>query len=336
METTETNRAIKVGIFLALGILILVVGILTLGSFQKSFVKIIHLQAVFSDVNGLKKGNNIWFSGVKVGTISRIQFSGISKVLVQMNVEQSVQSYIHRNARVKISSDGLIGNKIIEIDGGSPNAPMVEDGDLLSVTNSLSTDDMMKTLQVNNDNLVTVTENLKKLTNRMEKGKGLVGALMSDTVMESQFKLVLKNLAKTTVESAQMAENVNQFSKDLNNKEGFAHKLLTDTVLLGNLNKTALQLNHTAAVANTLMESLDKASNQLNSNHGTLGVLLNDEKEAERMKKTLLNLNQSSIKLNDDLEAAQHNFFLRGFFKKREKAKLKKQDSVSLLGKNSG
>jgi phospholipid/cholesterol/gamma-HCH transport system substrate-binding protein len=52
-----------------------------------------------------------------------------------------------------------------------------------------------------------------------------------------------------------------------------------------------------------------------------LGVLLNDRAEAERMKSTLNNLHQSSIKLNDDLEAAQHNFFLKGYFKDREKAK---------------
>jgi phospholipid/cholesterol/gamma-HCH transport system substrate-binding protein len=52
---------------------------------------------------------------------------------------------------------------------------------------------------------------------------------------------------------------------------------------------------------------------------------LNDQPTAAQMKNTLDQLHQSSIKLNDDLEAVQHNFLLRGFFKGREKAKKKAQ-----------
>jgi phospholipid/cholesterol/gamma-HCH transport system substrate-binding protein len=50
-------------------------------------------------------------------------------------------------------------------------------------------------------------------------------------------------------------------------------------------------------------------------------VLLNDPKGAAQIQSTLTNLQQSSVKLNEDLEAAQSNFLLRGFFKKKAKAK---------------
>jgi phospholipid/cholesterol/gamma-HCH transport system substrate-binding protein len=56
-----------------------------------------------------------------------------------------------------------------------------------------------------------------------------------------------------------------------------------------------------------------------------MGVLLNDPAGAAKVQSTLNNLQQSSVKLNEDLEAVQHNFLLKGFFKKREKAK---QDSL--------
>src|ERR1035437_852275 len=147
MATPENKKAIAVGIFLALGLVVFVVGVFTLGGQQKSFEKSIHISAVFNDVAGLKKGNDVWFSGVKVGTISEIKFVGIAQVQVKMRVDQATQQYIHRNSGVHIGSDGLIGNKLIVIDDGSPQAPMVQDGDALQVEKLPSTDDILKTLQ---------------------------------------------------------------------------------------------------------------------------------------------------------------------------------------------
>src|SRR6187402_1037234 len=127
MDKADNKRIVLVGIFLALGLVLFIVGILTLGGQQKTFVKSIHISSVFDDVAGLKKGNNVWFSGVKVGTISSIRFIGPGQVDVRMSVDDATQQYIHRNASARISSDGLIGNKIIVIDGGSPQAPIVQD-----------------------------------------------------------------------------------------------------------------------------------------------------------------------------------------------------------------
>ena len=322
MEKEENKRAIVVGVFVFLGVLIFILAIFTLGGQNKSFVKNIHLNAIFDDVAGLKKGNNIWFSGVKVGTISSIKFVG-SKVEVHMDIEKSVQNYIHRNAGAKISSDGLIGNKIIVIDAGSPAAPTVEDGDRLQVEKVMSTDDIMKTLQENNLNLLAITTDFKKLSHQIVEGKGLVGSLMTDSTLSGRFKQIVYNMQSTTSNAAKMSNELNHFSDKLNTKGGLTDKLLTDTSVFHQLQASIQQLKEVAANANVLTQNLNKASNKLNSNDNVLGVLLNDQKQAEQMKSTLNYLNQSTIKLNDDLEAAQHNFLLKGFFKKKAKAETK-------------
>src|ERR1700743_2830488 len=104
MATADNKRAIVVGVFLALGLIIFILGVFTLGGQQKSFAKSIKISAVFDDVSGLKKGNDVWFSGVKVGSITSIRFVGTSQVDVQMKIDQATQQYIHNNAGVKISS----------------------------------------------------------------------------------------------------------------------------------------------------------------------------------------------------------------------------------------
>ena len=82
MKSTSNKRAVIVGIFIFLGLAIFIITVLTLGSQHKTFEKSITVKAIFDDVNGLQKGNNIWFSGVKIGTIKKISISGNAKVEV--------------------------------------------------------------------------------------------------------------------------------------------------------------------------------------------------------------------------------------------------------------
>jgi phospholipid/cholesterol/gamma-HCH transport system substrate-binding protein len=320
MDQAENRKSIIVGIFLALGLVIFVLGVLTLGSAQKTFSKSIHISATFDDVAGLKKGNNVWFSGVKVGTISDVRFTGPSQVFVRMSVDEASQQYIHRNAGVKISSDGLIGNKIIVIDGGSPQAPIVQDGDILQTEKIASTDDMLKTLQQNNVNLLSITKDFKELSHRILQGKGTVGTLLADSAMGLQLRSAMKNLQATTQSAARMAVQLDNFSKKMNTKGGLADNLLTDTATFNKIRAAAAQLQKTVNTANQFTENLNNASKKLSSTDNAIGVLLNDPKGAVQVQTTLNNLQQSSVKLNEDLEAAQHNFLLKGFFKKKAKA----------------
>jgi len=320
MESSDNKRAITVGLFLALGLLVFIVGVFTLGSQSKTFSKSIHISAVFDDVAGLKTGNSVWFSGVKVGGISKINFIGPGEVDVTMSIDESSQQYIHRNAQAHIGSDGLIGNKIIVIDGGSPQAPIIHNNDVLQAAKLLSTDDMLKTLQQNNENLLAITGDFKLLSHKILQGKGTVGTLMADSSMALQLKASMKNLQIATESAARMAAQLNTFSAKMNTKGGFADKLLTDTSSFNKIKGAIGQLQQAATNANTITTNLTKASNKLNSTDNVIGVLLNDPKSAAQVKTSIDNLQAGSVKLNDDLEAAQHNFFLKGFFKKRAKA----------------
>ena len=321
MAFAENRKAITVGVFLALGLTIFIIGIFTLGGQQKSFEKSIHISAVFDDVAGLKKGNDVWFSGVKVGTISNVRFIGISQVDVTMRIDQATQQYIHRNSGVRISSDGFIGNKLVVIDGGSPQAPVVNNGDVLQAEKVPSTDDLVKTLQQNNQNLLAITTDFKLLSHKILQGKGTVGALLADSLMGVQLRNSMANLQAATGSAARLAVQLDQFSKKMNTKGGFADKLLTDTTTFNRIKVAVTQLRQAATNASALTDNLNKTSNKLNSSDNTLGYLLNDPNGAAKVSSILNNLQQSSVKLNEDLEAAQSNFLLKGFFKKKAKAK---------------
>jgi len=320
MDFKENRRAIMVGLFLALGLIIFMVGVFTLGGQSKTFSKRIRISAVFDDVEGLKVGNNVWFSGVIVGTIADIRFVGTSQVLVKMSIVQSSQPYIHENAGVRISSDGLIGNKIIVIDGGSPQAPIIQDGARLLAAKMLSTDDILKTFQQNNENLLAITGDFKLLSRKILQGKGTVGTLMADSMMAVELRNSMHNLQTATQSAANLAQQLNTFGNKINTKGGLADKLFTDTATFNRIKAAADQFQQAATNANTITANLQKTTSKLNNDDNIIGYLLNNKKGADQIRSSMDNLQQSSIKLNEDLEAAQHNFLLKGFFKKKAKA----------------
>ncbi|MCU7551006.1 MlaD family protein [Chitinophagaceae bacterium LB-8] len=323
MKTANVKRAVTVGIFIFIGLVIFVAGILILGGQKRTFEKKIKLRAVFSNVGGLQKGNNVWFSGVKIGTVDKIEFKSTSQVEVIMKVEEEVKRYIRRNSKARISSEGFIGNKIVEIFGGSMNSPNVNSNDLLGVEESMSTDELMATLQKNNQNLLVITNNFKEISARLSKGQGSVGKLLTDESLANSLNATAVTLRQASVNAQKLTANIAAYSAQFQNKGSFVHDLVTDTIIFNRLKAATTELNMVSKTGSDVVNDLKVASSKLNSNNSVVGTLLNDQETANNLKLTLRNLQTSTEKLNENMEAMQHNFLFRGYFNKKEKAEAK-------------
>ena len=316
----ENKRSILVGLFVLIGIIILVLGIMTLGGQQKKFVKAIHVTAVFDDIGGLQPGNNIWFSGVKIGTVRKINFFGDSQVEVEMNVEEKVVEFIRKNSKATISSDGLIGNKIIVIYGGTTDYPSVEEGDRLEAVMPLDTDKMMETLQENNKNLVDITNDLKVLTGKIAAGEGIVGAVMTDSTLGVNFRTILSNLEIASTNSNNMLADLADFSNKLNQEGTLANDLVTYTSIVPDLKATLEGLRLTVENAQVLSKEFSTITDKLNSSDNSLGLLLNDPDFAKSLKKTMENADSASYNLNKGMEALEYTWPFNKGFKRKAKA----------------
>lgn len=323
MKTTKSSRAVIVGIFVFLGLAIFILAVFTLGGQQKTFEKSVTVRTIFGDVQGLQKGNNVWFSGVKIGTVKKVSFYQNSQVEVDINIEQKAQEYIRKDAKAKISSDGLIGNKIIVIYGGTPTAPAVETGDVLAVEKAVGSDEIMTTLQTNNRNLLDITTDLKTITRRITNGEGSAGKLLMDESLATNLNTVMNTLRRASANTERLTNTVAAYAAQLNKKGSLANALATDTVLYARLKATAAQIDQVSKTSNDVAADLKTVSanisNATRDKNTPVGMLLQDEESAANIKTILKNLNVGSQRLNEDLEALQHNFLLRGFFRKRAK-----------------
>ncbi|WP_026954889.1 MlaD family protein [Algoriphagus vanfongensis] len=319
----ENKRSVIVGIFVFLGIAILVAGVMTLGGQQKKFVKAIQLKAVFDDIGGLQPGNNVWFSGVKIGTVRKINFYGDSQVEIEMNVEEEVVEFIRKDSKATLSSDGLIGNKIIVIYGGTTLAPPVEDGDRLESVMPLDTDAMMETLQENNKNLVEITNDLKVLTGKLAAGEGIVGAVMTDSLLAENFRSIISNLNRASINSNQMLTDLNRFTTKLNTEGNLFNDLVTDTTMASELKATITSFRSSASNTEELTAKLSEISAKLDDPDNSLGMLLNDPEFAEMLKSTMENTDSATYNLNRGLEALEYTWPFRKGFKRKAKAEEK-------------
>ena len=87
-------------------------------------------------------------------------------------------------------------------------------------------------------------------------------------------------------------------------------------------------LKTSADNAAVITTNLADISDRISHGRGALGRLLRDTTLSANISSTVKNLKSSSQKLDENMEAAQHNFLLRGFFKKKEKEKKKKEEEA--------
>lgn len=323
MSEQDNKKQIAVGAFIFVGLAILVTGIFTIGGQRKAFVKTFQLTALFDDAQGLAPGNNIWLSGIKVGTVKKVAFDKDSGIEVILNVEKKARPHIHQDATARIGTDGLVGNKILIIDGGTLSAPVIAEGGNLRGQHQGGSAEMMATLQANNANLLEITGNLKTISQKLAAGQGTLGQLINDPSLGNDLKTSIGNLQAATAGSQKIIRNLQDYTAGLRKPGSLAEQLVTDTTVFANLKATVARLNDAAENASDFARKMQKTGDNINSSINDpdkpIGLLLNDQETADNLQRMIKNLRVSSKELADDLEAVQHNWLLRGFFKKRDK-----------------
>ena len=325
MRSTKNTRAVVIGIFILVGLIIFMLGVITLSGQRKSFSNVVNLKAIFDNVEGLQAGSNVWLNGVKVGTVKDVRFNEDGRVAVSLGVDEKMKEYIHKDAKAKVGSDGLIGNKIIVLYGGTPSSPTVNDGDVLAVEKIAGMEDMMATFQSNNENLLSITGDFKEISSKLANGQGTIGKLLNDETLSNSMELALANLQRAASNATEISRDVSAYTSQLQKEGTLANDLVTDTVIFNNLRSSVAEIDQLSKKANEVMASLQTASNTVNTSltdkNTPAGAMLQDKETAASLKATIKNLETSTKKLDENMEALQHNFLLRGFFRKREKAK---------------
>jgi phospholipid/cholesterol/gamma-HCH transport system substrate-binding protein len=338
MERRGVGIEVKVGIFVFIGLVVL--GYMTLrinkGKFKTT--EGYALTVLFDSVSGLVKDSPVQIAGIEVGRVNDIKLKE-GRALVTMTIRHGVPVY--EDAQAVIKSQGVLGDKFIEITPGKASAQVLKQGGVISGSRStVELDDLMAKASPAMDNISKIAKNLGDVLGT-EEGK-------------NNLKETFFNIKKTT-------EDIRSMTAGLSQGEGTMGKLIRDDVLYNEMRTTVTGLKDTVSQiqggqgtigkfikdeefyneTKKTLNSLQNVAKKIDSGEGTLGKLVNDDTLYKEAKETMANLNQTVKKINqgegtlgklvnDDGLYNETKYTLRSVTKATEG--LQEQVPVSILG----
>ena len=314
----ETTKNIRVGLLVLTGTAFLIVALYLIGNKKNLFGSTFHIYANFHDVNGLMPGNNVRLAGIDVGTVESVTIINDSTVNVGMVIEDKVQAFIKKSARASVGTDGLIGNKLVNINSVLDESPAVEDGDVLVALKPLGTDEMMRTLNITNNNVKDITEDLKNIAQKFNSPNSVWSILM-DTVVAENVKEAIVSIKITGERTAMITGDLSKIMRDIKEGKGSFGALLTDTVFSSKLHQSVVSIKMITDSLALVSGDLHSISSQVKNGKGTIGALIMDTTLVTNLNKSMENAKNGTKGFDDNMEALKHNILLRKYFKKKEK-----------------
>ncbi len=315
----ELIKNIRLGFFVITGTALLIIALYFIGNNSNLFSKTFKLYARFETVNGLKNGNNVRYAGIDVGTIKNIEILNDTTIRVEMSVEEALKKVIRKNSVATIGTDGLMGNKLINISPGTADMDLIKDGEEIESLASLNTDEMLRTLDKTNKNILVISANLREISQNLTDSRGTLYTVLMDTTIARGLKHTLGNIDVVSNNILKISDDLNDVVSEAKNGNGLIGTLVKDTVMAGDLSKAIKEVRSAGEQINTSAGELKQILNKVNTGDGTISTLINDTASANNLKRSLVNIDVSAKKLPALLEALKHNFLFKAYFKKQEK-----------------
>jgi len=326
----KTINTIKLGVFVTAGLLFLILLLYMIGKNRNLFGPSFILKAQFENVQGLVSGNNVRYSGIEVGTVKTINILSDTVMEVVMVVNDKMEKIIRNNAIVSIGSDGLMGNKVINIspvpitDG--KQAPLVQEGNILFSRKPVSTDDMLQTLSKTNQDVAVIAAQLKSTVQRINNSTAL-WKILNDETLPQNLRMSAANVQLATARAAAMANDLQLLVTNIKNGKGSVGAVLTDTSFAKNLNGAIVKIKAVGDKADELAVALNAVvadvQQDVHNGKGTVNALLKDSLMVTKINGSLDNIQKGTDAFSQNMEALKHNFLFRGYFRKLEKQKQK-------------
>lgn len=327
----QGENNIKLGVFILAGLLVLMLSFYMIGKNHNMFGSDFKLKVHFTNLNGLMEGNNVLFSGIQAGTVTNIELLNDTTIEVTLMIDNNVRAYIHKNAVASIGTEGLMGNKIVNIIPAKQVSAKVQQGDLLAAQNAVNTDEMLQTLSKTNNNLAIISESIKGTVLHIDSSALL--ALLNDNNIGESLKSSLKNVNTATVSANKMTQGLYQIVAQIQTGKGVAGIMLSDTAFAVDLKEAMGKIRSASDNANQMTMRLNRMVGEItetiSNGKGPLNTILTDSAMAKNLSRTIDNIQKGTDNFNQDMEALKHNFLFRGYFKDLEKKQQKAKEKAA-------
>jgi phospholipid/cholesterol/gamma-HCH transport system substrate-binding protein len=236
----EIKRNLRVGAVSLVALAVLAFTILTIGNRQQIFIRHTRYHTTFANVTGLQAGSAVKLNGVDVGFVERIELPtdpNEQRIRVRFTVNVAYTERIREDTTVSVKTIGVLGDRYLEIRGGSPESPRTLEGGTIRGQDPAELAQFVSSGEDLMANLLAISSSLRSILGRVEAGEGLLGELTSTPAGEEKFSDTVKSTVATLREILHHIET----------GEGFLGRLLTDDAMADDLYATAHSLRLTGA-----------------------------------------------------------------------------------------
>jgi phospholipid/cholesterol/gamma-HCH transport system substrate-binding protein len=286
------SQHLRVGLLVLTALVVFMATIFSLGQRDHVWERKTEYEIHFARAGGLIVGAGVSLTGVPVGSVTAMRFPTdptVSYIEVRVKIAGDVASRVRENTVATIRTLGLLGDRYIELSAGSSDAPPLPAG---GVINSIDPIDYEAVLGQSGDivtNVVEVTASLKTVLGAIERGEGLLGAMLRN-----------RDLGEATLRDFQAT--MSHVQETSNALEEILQRVRRGEGLLGRLTQNTKESEALVRGLTRTAQSLDDFTARLTQRRGIAARLVDDEAYARRvlenLDRTLAELAQVMEKLN--------------------------------------
>ncbi len=331
------SKAVKVGILIVGGVVLFGLGLFLIGSSKQLFAHHYSVYADFNNTATINKGVTVRVSGMDAGTVDAVDIprTPSGKFRMKLKVDQKFRHLIREDSVATIATEGMVGNQFVQIKKGTDNSPECVPGCTIKSQEAASISQLM---QQGNEIADQIKTTIQDVRGRADVAMGNITDLTGHA--DESIKSITPGIQKIAANGVKVSGNADQIVANVRNGQGAAGKLLMDqqtgrdvATIVSNAKQTTTNADGASAKANDMIAEIQHkdlpkidqtvtnvqdTTNQLNAAVGTfLSKGNNQESTPDALRNTIQHANQATGNLADDTEAIKHNFFFRGFFKRR-------------------
>lgn len=299
----QKNHLTRLGTFILVSLLLFLVGIFSLGDrkgwFQNTFI----VNVYFDDVAGLESGAAVQISGLRAGKVNEINPPRKigERVKLVLEIDEIYRDLIREDALARIETEGLVGNKILIVQPGSENSPLVDSGGQIHSKEPVRFDAISDRFYRASEGIENIVKGIDQITDSLRRGKGTLGRLITNPVLYNNL-----TSAAQSVDTA-----FSSFTKE-------SKKI---TQILANLSI-----------------STENIVKKIENGEGTVGKLVGSDSLYNDMKAStsqfisvIMKLEEGVTSFAENMEALKHNWFFKGYYEERgymNRAEFESNDEV--------
>lgn len=238
-KTFEWKQA-RVAALVTFAVLLLTYGIYRVGKVFDVFASRYELSVLVPTALGLREGAPVTLAGQRIGQVRNIDFIPVERKLggnnlrVVLAISHEVQEQIRLDSRAFLRTQGLLGDKFVDIEPGTPGARILEPGDTLAAGRSVDVDEFMTTAARALEQATTMVADLRDLAGGLMRGEGTAGLLLQDERLYADLTGVTIELRRTLAE--------------INRADGTFGRLIHDPTLYHRLHAAVTRLDSLGAL----------------------------------------------------------------------------------------